>query len=729
MGATFIESQALYGYNFISGSFIPEGCDEYYIREKQREVLFGRNISLYRHLSPDEIKTLEHNNNICETWNDIFVSDEFDPALVRNSFFAGLIHIGKLKRGLLRYHDYTLPAGIYNSRIIACDIGDDCSIMDCRYISHYLIGNNVILSSVKEMETTNHSKFGAGVIKDGEMETVRVSIDPLNENGGRSLYPFYDIIPADAYLWTVHRDDTELMAAFKRMTQNTVDSSRGYYGIVGHGSVIKHSLIIKDVNIGDSTYIKGANKLKNLTIKSDRREPTQIGEGVELVNGIIGYGCHIFYGCKAVRFVLGNNCNLKYGARLVHSVLGDNSTVSCCEVLNNLVFPAHEQHHNNSFLIAALVMGQSNMAAGATVGSNHNSRGNDGEIIAGRGFWPGISSALKHNCRFASFTLIAKGLYPAELSVPFPFSLITTANAGMRRAIMPAYWWMHNLYALERNEWKFKDRDKREFKTQYYETDYLAPDTVEEIIKALIILAQWKDAIEHDKNTVNIKAIKQKNRTDYLIGGRVLEKSEEPVYILKPEEAEQAYRRMLVLYSVKTLAEYFTGDCYPVRQNAFLQFQNSWRDSTVSFEWVNLGGQLVSVEKSGELRLRIRGGELSSWEAVHREYEKLQKSYPLDKARNALEVLYFLTNTRLISAEQWNTFIDEALNIRAFIEEQVYETRLKDYNDPFRMITYRNTGERDAVLGRIDENQFIKMTRTASEHFAAIATAVRVTLP
>ena len=99
------------------------------------------------------------------------------------------------------------------------------------------------------------------------------------------------------------------------------------------------------------------NKLKNLTIRSSVVEPTQIGEGCELVNGIIGFGCRVFYGVKAIRFVLGNNSSLKYGARLIHSVLGDNSTISCCEVLNNLVFPAHEQHHNNSFLIATLVMG------------------------------------------------------------------------------------------------------------------------------------------------------------------------------------------------------------------------------------------------------------------------------------------------------------------------------------------------------------------------------------
>ena len=93
------------------------------------------------------------------------------------------------------------------------------------------------------------------------------------------------------------------------------------------------------MKIGPACYIKGANKLKNLTINSSEDEPTQIGEGVELVNGIVGLGCHVFYGCKAVRFVMGNNSNLKYGARLIHSYLGDNSTVSCCELLNNLIFP------------------------------------------------------------------------------------------------------------------------------------------------------------------------------------------------------------------------------------------------------------------------------------------------------------------------------------------------------------------------------------------------------
>src|SRR6202042_3181880 len=228
----------------------------------------------------------------------------------------------------------------------------------------------------------------------------------------------------DAWLWSRFRDDDALQEKFKEFTASAFDNRRGYYGKVGDRTVIKNCKIIKDVWIGSDAYLKGANKLKNLTINSSAENKTQIGEGCEMVNGIVDYGCRIFYGVKAVRFIMASNSQLKYGARLINSYLGNNSTISCCEVLNSLIFPAHEQHHNNSFLCASLLMGQTNMAAGATIGSNHNSRSADGELVAGRGFWPRLCVSLEPNSRFASFAILAKGASPAELDIPIPFALI-----------------------------------------------------------------------------------------------------------------------------------------------------------------------------------------------------------------------------------------------------------------------------------------------------------------
>ncbi|MDR3334597.1 MAG: DUF4954 family protein [Treponema sp.] len=732
MNTVLTESAGRYGYDFITTPYLPPGEDEYYLRNRQLEALYPPTRQEgYRHLTADEIQVLETNRNSCAAWEDVWVRELFNPQLIQDCLFAGLVRIGSLGGGILRYHDYTLPVGITRSRVISCDIGDNPALHDCHYLSHYIIGDGVILSSIDEMDTTNHSKFGAGVIKEGEDESLRVWIEPLNEAGGRGILPFYDLICADAYLWTVYREDRELMAAFKDLTQRSVDARRGYYGVIGHGTVIKHCLTIKDVQVGDAAYIKGASKLKNLTIKSDIKDPTQIGEGVELVNGIVGYGCRVFYGCKAVRFVLGNNCNLKYGARVIHSILGDNSTVSCCEVLNNLVFPAHEQHHNNSFLIATMIMGQSNMAAGATVGSNHNSRGNDGEIIAGRGFWPGLSSTLKHNCRFASYTLIAKGNYPAELHIPLPFSLVTNNADNTRREVMPAYWWVYNMYALERNSWKFRNRDKRIFRKQHIEMAYLAPDTVAEIIHALSLLEEWAGRVQFP-SCADAKELRRVGRVmledeslSLMVGNRTLERSLHKVRIIKPAQGYRAYREMLCYYGVKTLLEFFAAPETPHAMRDFNRFQEAYPEP-IALDWVNLGGQLVPEAKADALRGAICGGKLASWEAIHTEYEGLWQEYPLDKALNALQVLRFLEDPHqasalVINTGQWKRLIGHSISIRRSIEAQVYKTKLKDYTDPFRGITYRNKDEQAAVLGNIAENPFVITAQEESARFFALA--------
>ena len=133
-------------------------------------------------------------------------------------------------------------------------------------------------------------------------------------------------------------------------------------------------------------------------------------------------------------------------------------------------------------------MGQSNIAAGATIGSNHNSRGADGEVVLGRGFWPGLCVSIKHNSKFASFTILAKGDYPTELNIQTPFSLVSIDASNDQLIVMPGYWFLYNMYALERNAWKYVDRDKRTDRIQRIEYDYLAPDTINEIINALELL-------------------------------------------------------------------------------------------------------------------------------------------------------------------------------------------------------------------------------------------------
>ncbi|MDR2618492.1 MAG: DUF4954 family protein [Treponema sp.] len=714
---TATNSPEQYGYNFIPEEYLPAGKDEYWLRDMQAGTARS-----WRGLKADELEILIKNDNYCSKWDQFLVTDPFDPSLIRNSAFYGLIRLGALRNVLLKHHDFCVPAGIRNSTVISCDIGSDTAVQDCAYISHYIIGDEVILSRIDEMQTTNHAKFGNGATKDGEGEEVRVWIDVMNEAGGRSILPFEDMLPADAYIWASYRDDRDFTEKLKNITQEEYGGKLGSYGAVGSGSVIKSTRIIKDVKIGEFAYIKGANKLKNITVLSSKDESSQIGEGVEMVNGIVGYGCHAFYGSKAVRFVMGRNSNLKYGARLIHSVLGDNSTVSCCEILNNLIFPVHEQHHNNSFLIASLIQGMSNMAAGATIGSNHNSRANDGEIRAGRGFWPGLSVTLKHSSRFASFVLIAKGDYPYELNISLPFSLVNNNTKLDRLEVMPAYFWMYNLYALERNSWKASNRDKRKVKKQHIETDYLAPDTAEEIISALSLMEGWmaeagileplkEDQAQADNEDPEYELSPDEAGKDPAIPARDLERRSRGQVILKPRRARAAYRQMLRYYAVKTAADYLIARRLPVLNDPAAGTETPLPDGRVT-QWVNLGGQIVPAFRLDRLRGQIREGELKTWDSIHRAYNDMAAAYETDRLKHALDVYRYLSGgPSLRDPDRLNEELEALIETRRWIAKQVYVSRSKDFNDPFRSITYRNKEEMEQVAGTAADNSFVKLVR------------------
>ncbi len=80
------------GYNFIPKEYIPKGKDEYYLRNIQ-----NRSGIEYRKLTAAEIKTLERNANHSADWSKVLVSDAFNPQLVKNCAFFGLVRIGKLE--------------------------------------------------------------------------------------------------------------------------------------------------------------------------------------------------------------------------------------------------------------------------------------------------------------------------------------------------------------------------------------------------------------------------------------------------------------------------------------------------------------------------------------------------------------------------------------------------------------------------------------------------------
>ena len=700
------------GYNFIADEYLPKGKNEYYLRNIQERS--GRK---YRKITAEEIKFLKQNGNTHNNWSDFLVAGELNTNLIKNCDFYGLIRIGKLEPITLEFSELITPVGLYNSTIISSDFGDNVAVNNVNYLSHYIIGDEVILININELVTSNKAKFGNGVVKQGELESQRVYLEVCNENGGRKILPYNGMQPGDAYLWSKYRDDKLLLEKLTEITEKKFTTIRGYYGKIGNRTIIKNSKSIKDVWIGEDAYIKGVNKLKNLTINSGSREGrTQIGEGCELVNGIIGHGCRIFYGAKAVRFIIASHSQLKYGARLINSYLGFNSTISCCEVLNSLIFSFHEQHHNNSFLCASLLLGHSNLAAGSTIGSNHNSRGADGEIIAGRGFWPGLCVSLKHNSKFSSFTIIAKGDYAAELNISLPFSLVSLDLSNDNLLIMPAYWFMYNMYALERNAWKYIDRDKRVYKIQQIESHYLAPDTINEMlvaIKTMELLAgkSWfnqnkiikfcdDDCIKKGKELfIN----KDKFCDDIEVEGGVFENTKRKTVILKARKAYETYKEIIHFHCSIILTDFIEFKKINSTKELMPYLNNSNK-----IEWINVGGQLMKNEDVEKLKTKIKTNKIKTWDDIHLEYKRASDNYIADKFQHGLNSLLELEGAIDLDKALMLSMLNNSVQTKKWMVKNIETSRQKDYSNPFRKMVYDNEDEMSEVLGNINDNAFIK---------------------
>jgi hypothetical protein len=333
-------------------------------------------------------------------------------------------------------------------------------------------------------------------------------------------------------------------------------------------------------------------------------------------------------------------------------------------------------------------MGQSNIAAGATIGSNHNSRSADGEIVAGRGFWPGLCVSLKHNSKFASFTILSKADFPAELNISIPFSLVSNDAANDMLVIMPGYWFMYNMYALSRNTWKYTDRDQRTEKIQAIEYDYLAPDTINEIFDAIKFLE---------------KLLPDENGCYYTDG---FENSNRRTQITKLPEALKLFNDLIIYYGVSQFLDHFKKN----KTNSFEEFKESITIKITRSQWINVGGQLMKATDVDKIKQQIKTDKIQSWQQLHTIYKKIGNDYYADKLEHSYTSLLEILNitSKQFTKEIFKNILNDSITIKDWMGKSIYESREKDYTNPFRKMVYDTKKEMDKVIGKIEDNTFIQ---------------------
>jgi hypothetical protein len=337
-------------------------------------------------------------------------------------------------------------------------------------------------------------------------------------------------------------------------------------------------------------------------------------------------------------------------------------------------------------------------------------------MLAARGFWPGLCVSLKHNSKFATFTLIAKGDYPAELNIPLPFSLINNNVSANKLVIMPAYWFLYNMYALARNSAKYDERDKRTKRLQHFEYDYLAPDSINEIFTALDLLRKFtalstnKELKGEDEailftvgeELLNDASVDFKQLRIYAQG---FENSNRPTEIIKVKEAYDVYKKLVVYYATCQLLGFIQRHSI----NSFITLKQSLPHAPLRLQWVNIGGQLVSQVSLLILMNSIKEGRATSWNEVHLFYQQNGKDYAEQKLQHGFASLLELLGIDVDSftKELFGACLQQTIDMKDWMVHNILTSRAKDYQSSFRTMMYDNETEMENVIGKLDDNVFI----------------------
>ncbi|HYE56106.1 MAG TPA: DUF4954 domain-containing protein, partial [Chitinophagaceae bacterium] len=141
--------------------------------------------------------------------------------------------------------------------------------------------------------------------------------------------------------------------------------------------------------------------------------------------------------------------------------------------------------------------------------------------------------------------------------------------------------------------------------------------------------------------------------------------------------------------------------------------------SNTASDWMNAGGQLIRRSEIERLISQIKDGSINTWTEVHAFYIEQGRNYAADKLAHslwALEAVYGISIKNLPAAA-FRDMLQRALHTREWMMAGIAESRAKDYENPFRLMTYSSREEMNKVIGSLESNSFIKLETENLERF------------
>jgi hypothetical protein len=130
---------------------------------------------------------------------------------------------------------------------------------------------------------------------------------------------------------------------------------------------------------------------------------------------------------------------------------------------------------------------------------------------------------------------------------------------------------------------------------------------------------------------------------------------------------------------------------------------------SVRTAWTNVGGQLILQTELQKLTQQIHSGKINDWEKVHQFYRIQGQRYVQDKLQHALVALKEVQgiHAKKMDKAVFKNLLQQSIATKEWMVKGIYDSRAKDYRNPFRKMVYETQKEMNAVVGALADNSFI----------------------
>jgi len=600
----------------------------------------------YRQLSSNQISQLTNQLCSCDDWSQVMAVEGFNTEMVKHTHFSGQVRLGVFENQVSFFGGIKKPAGIYNSTIHNCVIGNNTYINHVKnYIANYVIEENVVIDNIELLAVNNTTSFGNGT-----------QVAAVNEAGGREI-PIYDYLSAQtAYIIAFYRHRTNVIKKLNEMIAGYTESVTDSMGFVGKGASLLNCRIIKNVKIGPSSVIEGINRLENGSINSCAEDPVYIGPGVFAEDFIICSGSKITDGTIISKCFVGQSTELAKQYSAENSVFFANCGGFHGEACAIFAGPYTVTHHKSTLLIAGLF---SFLNAGSgTNQSNHMYKlGPAHQGIVERGSKTGSDSYILWPAKVGAFTVVMGRHYRNSDTSDLPFSyLIEHEDESI---LVPGI----NLRSVgtvrDARKWPYRDKRKNPKKLDLINFKLLSPYTIQKMLNGRELLENLKEKLGENSDYFTYHSVKIKNAS---------------------------LKKGIKLY--ETGIYKFLGNCLihrlqNIKLNCIEDLRAALKPETETGlgKWIDISGLFTPEEIVQKLLNDIENDSINSLEKLDQAFQSMYDNYPEYEWAWTVNILQQFLGKKVddINVDDIIELTQKWKNAVVNLDNQLYEDAKKEF--------------------------------------------------